>query len=762
MAEEKDKYSDNDYAKFFSAPVEEPAPHSDEEYAKFFSAEPGQPKAAEGPVKQLTGWKREVQLPLEALATGTQHLITQRGDINSMLPESFQAGNPKNLKKNANGLSDFLDTNLPETFKNWYNAPPPSGADIAKVTGLGLENRPDLTPQSARERYEVVGVAALPQIPQLMMTGTAALPALTATLGGAFLAQGAHDVFPNSKIAPIAGGIVGSILGGWGGGAVKVKLDLRDATKELNDAQQGLSQAIENAEKLRANKASNNLQLGYQATLDKHQSRMAADQIIKDSEASLAATQKVGEQTLQKATQATEDSFKRTGSLLGKAADYEDAGVALQAGGNGWLKAMPGQLKKLGKELEAVIPEDAPLTLKNLRGYLGELNKNAGTLQPVADVVRPELVKRLSDAVAKMDARAGAAEELGMAGNSPTATWKDGRVLRTMIGDMLADPSTIRGMSQQQVAGIYRALHEDLSEVARRIDQNGALRAAESGTPLTAPSAVETWNNYNTKTSRLYDIASGPMAEITTTGKEGLKPGQVAKKLITDGATDSTTLRILREEIPDSLNELAAAHLKTQGSAGWTSLSQKSKDALVTGDSEVSGKLLDRMLEERAELQARTQAKLAEETEAHAAMVSSANEGAQAGNFKIAKKLQETRIAKSREMEAARAAEREAKKRVAEAQAKVPEKPDSAQSLAGTIRAWGAPLLAAMEGPAIANALRINHLMPGVGTALGGAILGGKALKAGVTALMERPSRVVVPLAGATSGQNALSIPAGK
>lgn len=701
------------------------------------------PKAPSGP-KQTEGLRRLEMIP-EALATGAQNLTGLPGSLqdlaNKYLPNAL-----------TRPISSYFDPSVPTTPQHIF----PTGSEIAKSTGLGLENRPDLTPQNAFERYGVAATEAIPSAALVAMTGGAsALGSLATTEGGALSAQAAADAAPGNKWLPVVAGIVGSLGAGGVSSWVEKTLDGKQAIQDLADRQAELDSAVVEANSAKNPATRNDLAIKDANALEAQQAAQAAENIKSASQARLDSVQALADKTTQAAEEATGQTFQNTAQMIGKSKTVEDAGKALQAQARGWLDGpasqpgtMAAKLKAVSDPLEAAVPGETPVDLTNFSAALGSINKKAGSLQGLADELNSGLPARLQKA---LDARTGAGEAAGdladlTGGEVPVAggppTWNDVRTIRTMLGDAMKDPTAVKGISQQQLGYLYKALTNDLGSAATNVG------------------AGDLWNAYNTEASRLYGVAQGVMSKITTTGREGISPGKMASSLLRAGRNDSGDLAAIRQEIPQGADELAAAHLR-QGPDAWGKLLPASQQALVPSTETTSVGVLNSALESQAKAAANAQATVESAAAEHEATVAQAQADLKAGNFARSRALQEAQRARAQASYDSAQKIAGLKQGVEEAQARVPASPTPITNFTNALNRWGSAALGIAEGPWILNHLGI-HTSPEAAAAIGLGTLGAPLVGQAVKAAVKNPATLTVPLTGAVAGQNALAVPAAR
>lgn len=636
-------------------------------------------------IPQTGGLKRAVEQPFNVFAGETQNLLGLPGTVEAL-------GN----KFLPNWMTRPLGTPPGTEPKNFS----PTPEDFAKASGLGLPNHPELAPQNALERYTSAAVAALPN--------AALMPAKAALLiaeAGSLAAQGAKDALPGQAWAPIAAGVIGSMGAAGLTSTVEKVLAGSAASKALDVANSRLADATEAAFN------------GKQAATT------TADSIKTASKAKLLATQDTAQAAVDAIKAQADQTFESTAGLLGRSKTVEDAGKALQDEARVWkAEVMPKKLAAVSEPLDAAVPAGTPTPLSNYAGVLKKLNTDAPSLQGQVDLVSSGLPKQLAKDLA---AKSELGELTGTAGAVPT--WSDVRKLRTKLGDAMTNPTLIKGVSQQEISALYSALTKDLGAAA-----------SQAG-------AGDLWNNFNTEATRLYGVANGPMSKIISHAdatQETLKPGEVAKALLSGAKDDSSDLATLRAEIPGGVNELAAANLR--GPKIWSELTPEAKAQLVPpGYGSDKTVVLDQAL--ASQEQAATNAKqlIQAARREHLETVSKARADAQAGKFSLD------------------TTKREAAKARDAAAAAVPSGPNPLVDQLHSLKRWGLAGLGYTEGSNI-----LNHIFnplgidvhPAVGAAAGLAMLGAPVVGRGLKNLVRNPASATIPITGAVAGGNALDI----
>lgn len=332
---------------------------------------------------------------------------------------------------------------------------------------------PSLAPQSTPERLtqaaaEGIGTA-LPMLP----LGAEALPTLAAGGASGVASEGAHQLWPDSTLFPIAAGIAA-------GGAVQGARGLLAGNTVENIANQ-----------------------------------------------------------------------------LGQSKTLEDAGKELQTGARNWLtNTMPQHLANLWAPVDQAIPATTEVPLNQTMGVLRGMVGKGGSIQKAVAELSPKLVPRLLDIL----------ENKTPVGVGVNPTWQEVRDLRSAIGDAKVNPQTVKDISAQQIDALYAAVTGDLGSAARGV----------------SPQAEQLFNQANQESSRLYQIAEGPVRRIVASDKPSAKdiaPERVANSLLLGTKKGGTNLATIRQILPDETDELAAVGIRQPNL--WNQMSPEGKNALV-------------------------------------------------------------------------------------------------------------------------------------------------------------------------------------
>lgn len=243
-------------------------------------------------------------------------------------------------------------------------------------------------------------------------------------------------------------------------------------------------------------------------------------------------------------------------SALGDSGTYQQAGQELQSGARNWLSTiLPAKVKAAWDPVNQAIPSTTPTPITAFNTALADMTNKGGVLKGAMSLVTSKLPAQLQDMI----------QNKSLVGLGVSPTWDDVQNLRSAIGDAMSRPATLNDIGAGQLKRMYGSLTTDMRNVAQSTGVGDAFDAA------------------NAESSRLYDIASGPMAKIVSGVKPSPSdpaPGRAARRLLSSGTTDSSDLDTLRQELPEATDELAAAHLRVNPQ-GWNKLTPQAKQALV-------------------------------------------------------------------------------------------------------------------------------------------------------------------------------------
>lgn len=246
---------------------------------------------------------------------------------------------------------------------------------------------------------------------------------------------------------------------------------------------------------------------------------------------------------------------------LGASQDLQTAGTHLQREAADWMgQTLPQRLSDAWAPVDALIPASTPTSLTNFQSTLGAINTSAGTLQPLVERLRPALPAGLARLLSGTPAGTGAPVE-----------WSEVQALRSALGDAKSSPKIIQDIGAQNLDRLYASVSEDMRSAA------GAV----------SPEALGAFNSANADSHQLYNLAERVFGRIVREPDDLLSPanpdpGRMASTLLAHGRKDASTLQALRSEVPQGVDELAAAHIRTSPDGrAWAGLSQQSQEALV-------------------------------------------------------------------------------------------------------------------------------------------------------------------------------------
>lgn len=296
---------------------------------------------------------------------------------------------------------------------------------------------------------------------------------------------------------------------------------------------------------------------------------------------------------------------------LGTSATLQEAGEFAQDAARRWLTKVPAgespipgtlqaKLAETWEPVTAAIPRETPVGLNNYRAALDSITTRAGALASSEKALRPALPERLKELLEGAPSPAGlppmarprqvrpgtpgiSGPTVGpgspvssgrmISGGGGPISWQDLSRFRSTLGDAMADPRTVKEAGSENLSRLYAAVTEDMREAAVRVN----------------PSAAALFDAANAESARLYGIAQGPVAKLVSGPRPSLaddpKPGEAASRLLSGARRDATDLAALRSEIPEAVDELAAAHLRLNPDAkAWARLAPEAQQVLVPAE----------------------------------------------------------------------------------------------------------------------------------------------------------------------------------
>ena len=244
--------------------------------------------------------------------------------------------------------------------------------------------------------------------------------------------------------------------------------------------------------------------------------------------------------------------IEKIAALYGSAKTPQEAGQALQDGAKDWLANTKPQLENQAWDPVNSAMSEKPVDIRNFTDTLQKLDANGGALKNLVSQFGGQMPSKLLDTL----------NNRTPIGIGFAASWEDARQLRSAIGQSMTDTSIMKDLPMRQKEALYGAITGDLRSSAH----------------LQGPEVAEGFDAANATSSQLNDFTRDHLDKII--GPNAQSPEKVAKSLLTSGKTGGTSLAALREQIPDSVNELTSAHLLAP-KLQWGAMSPEAKLALV-------------------------------------------------------------------------------------------------------------------------------------------------------------------------------------
>lgn len=141
-----------------------------------------------------------------------------------------------------------------------------------------------------------------------------------------------------------------------------------------------------------------------------------------------------------------------------------------------------------------------------------------------------------------------------------TVSWDEARKFRTELGSYLR---TSRPTDKAAIEYLYGGATNDLGAAANTIG------------------AGDLFSNFNAVSRFAHEFNDGLIENILSSSE----PGAMASRMLTQGRQGGSSLQELRQQMPDAVDELAAAHLRTGGVKAWQRLSPEAREQLVADPS---------------------------------------------------------------------------------------------------------------------------------------------------------------------------------
>lgn len=403
------------------------------------------------------------------------------------------------------GLKDFLGGTAAENIQRGRQA--------------GFIDNPAIQPQNEGEKLvEAAGAGIGGNLPLAAVTGGASIiPQSISAAGAGAGAKGLQDLWPDNWLGKET---VAPLLGGFAGG--NLAAGATDLVSKGINAIKGVSSPIVDAYD----------KLGIKPRLA---GDITGDRNIQMLQAT-GAEMPLGAQMVKNASDKTLGEFgnavEKTASKLGNSVTLQEAGGALQNEGNKWLQNFKLQSQKQWNGVDNMVGNTTvPLN---------------GTKQAIADITSPAQGNPVIAAFLKSPI---AKQFISILKMSPSGQvpWETARALKTRIGEYLANPELVADAGGAQAKMLYAALSND-------------MKSSLSGNPA----ALAKFEQANTFTTKGHEFIDNFLSNIS--GK-GISPEQAATYALNSGVRGGTTLQALRQELPEGVNELAAATVRRSAMA---------------------------------------------------------------------------------------------------------------------------------------------------------------------------------------------------
>lgn len=415
----------------------------------------------------------------------------------------------------------------------------PSASDIGNSLGV-IDNK--------RLKPEGLGENALAAVATGAPYGGASVPGQVLTGASSLAGEAAHELFPDSVIAPIlAGGATG-----YGMGRI---FQARQAARDWSQIQKDLPAA-----QAQAKSAEDALRQARDAKITDAKSAKDAKQALVDSSAAdrdAFIAQANNERKL--GLQAQDTNIKSVADGLGNSQTVEDAGDQIQNASRNWLaNTLPSKLAANWKPVDDAIPAGTPVQLDSFKGALSRINEQAGSLEPLAKDIKPGVPARWQDKLQAME------DQAGLGGPAVQHTWQSVAKFRSMLGDFMSNPQAIKDIGQQNLSALYASLTDDMRSVAK------------------AQGAGAQFDQANAASRSLYGKAEGVFGKAVSGTKPSIAddplPGRTAQNFLNRAQSDASEVQTLREEVPAAADHLASVAVRT---GAWPKLSPEAQAALI-------------------------------------------------------------------------------------------------------------------------------------------------------------------------------------
>lgn len=470
--------------------------------------------------EQMTGVAREVALPASNVAKGAVTALGMPGDLIGQLTKLYSTtiGGPT--------ASALTGTKV----EPWSGRNPIDSTSLLSGTkAMGLTDRPDLTPQNTRERYEAAGAEGAGAIlPALVIPGAAARGVsglgrmLTQGVGAGIGAKGASDAVEanewlrDSRPAKLISPLVGALLGGGLGSGV-----YGAGEKAVRAVGPGFSAnpVVAAYDRLRIDPALAGDVTGTPALRS-----------IQAYAAKAPGAEGRIERTSERVVGQFGDAAERAADSLGPARTLVDAGTTLQTRGKKWMDDFRQSQAADWGDVDRYVPGPTQVALPNFTGALGNIARDFPGAPTMGKTLQGALPKRMADAVA-VDAPTG------------TYPWQTVKNIRTRIGEMLSDPNLPADTNIADLKRIYAGLSSDM----------------EAAVAAAGPQAQAAFQKAVANTRGGHEYIDGVLKPVL---KQGQTPETAAQAVLSASGRGGTSLEALRREMPEAADDLAAYTLR--------------------------------------------------------------------------------------------------------------------------------------------------------------------------------------------------------
>lgn len=432
----------------------------------------------------------------------------------------------------------------------------PTSQDL--VNALGSFAGPE--PRSTAEKYisgAAQGIGGT--LPLLPVVGPTAV--LLGGAGSGAAAEAAHEMFPESTVAPLAAGAIGGLvaespLGALGLVAARKAMQTAEGTANLKNAVTATFQEAAD----RAAGLKNDL-LGEKTQLSlAHKKALAEANDLHEqnlNSAGAAAAEQLG-----KLTQATEDSKQALLASLGGAKTQQQTGEAIQKPALKWAAGIKDKIDSEMGAIREAAPAGTTVDLTDSAALMNRFNSRGGpALAPAMKLIQGSLPGNLQSTFQSI-------LEGQKTGMVPPISLKEAMNFRSQIGSVLRDPKLFND-TKDVLSPLYAQLTNSIREAL-----------PEDLRPQ--------WDTANANTHAMYEYGRNTIAPIIGNKLDGsdvgsVPPEDVVDNVLRNAEKGGTRIANLRKELPEATDALAAHLIQYKGD-DWLKLAPEAREALLPGD----------------------------------------------------------------------------------------------------------------------------------------------------------------------------------